>query len=56
MKRKSLGSRDAWQFIRRLPVKVATYNPRANQVEVEATTKGRFKCLRFYLDANALEC
>jgi hypothetical protein len=50
-----LGSRDAWQFINPLTVKVLTYRQRDNQVEVEMKTKGRFEGLHMFLDAGALE-
>ena len=50
-----LGRRDAWQFVNRLPAKVLGYRPGANQVEVKATTKGRFEGLTFFLDADAIE-
>jgi hypothetical protein len=49
-----LGSRDAWQFIYPLTVKVLTYRRRANQVEVEMKSKGRFEGLQMFLDADAL--
>jgi len=49
-----LGSRDAWQFINPLTVKVLTYRQRTNQVEVEMKTKGRFESLHMFLDAGAL--
>jgi len=50
-----LGSRDAWQFINPLTVKVLGYQLQKHQVEVEATTKGRFEGLHFYVDADALQ-
>jgi hypothetical protein len=50
-----LGSRDAWQFLNPLTVKVLTYRPHENQVEVEMKTKGRFEGLHMFLDAGALE-
>jgi hypothetical protein len=50
-----LGSRDAWQFINPLMMKVVSYQPRTNQVEVEMKTKGRFEGLKMFLDADALE-
>ncbi len=49
-----LGSREAWQFLNPLAVKVLTYRPQANQVEVKMKTKGRFEGLKMYLDADAL--
>jgi hypothetical protein len=49
-----LGSREAWQFLSPLAVKVLTYRPQVNQVEVEMKTKGRFEGLKMYLDAAAL--
>lgn len=49
-----LGSRDAWQFINPLTVKVLGYRQRNNQVAVEMKTKGRFEGLKMFLDAGAL--
>jgi hypothetical protein len=49
-----LGSRDAWQFINPLTVKVLGYQQRDNQVAVEMKTKGRFEGLKMFLDAGAL--
>lgn len=49
-----LSSRDAWQFINPLTVKVLIYQRRTNQVEVEMKTKGRFEALHMFLDADAL--
>jgi hypothetical protein len=49
-----LGSRNAWQFINPLTVKVLTYQSQTNQVEVEMKTKGRFEGLHMFLDAGAL--
>ena len=49
-----LGSRDAWQFINPLTVKVLGYQQRNNQVAVEMKTKGRFEGLKMFLDAGAL--
>jgi len=50
-----LGSRDAWQFLNPLTVKVLSHQSRSNQVEVEMKTKGRFEGLHMFLDAGALE-
>ncbi len=50
-----LGSRDAWQFLKQLTVKVLAYQPGSNQVEVEMKTKGRFEGLHMFVDADALE-
>jgi hypothetical protein len=50
-----LGSRDAWQFLKQLTVKVLAYQPGSNQVEVEMKTRGRFEGLHMFVDADALE-
>ena len=52
--KEKLGSRDAWQFIYPLTVKVLSYRRRTNQVEVEMKSKGRFEGVQMFLDAGAL--
>jgi hypothetical protein len=49
-----LSDRDAWQFTKRLTVKVLSYEPRKNQVNVEMKTAGRLLGSTWLLDADAL--
>jgi hypothetical protein len=49
-----LSDRDAWQFTKRLTVKVLSYEPRKNQVNVEMKTAGRLLGSAWLLDADAL--
>ena len=49
-----LGSRDAWQFIYPLTVKVLFYQRRTNQVAVQMKSTGRLEGLQLFLDADAL--
>jgi hypothetical protein len=37
-----LGSRQAWQFTKLLTVKILSYEPEENQVNVEMLAAGRF--------------
>jgi hypothetical protein len=49
-----LGNRDAWQFINPLTVKILSYKPRENRVDVEMKTSGRLLGTTWSLDADAL--
>jgi hypothetical protein len=49
-----LSHRDAWQFLNQLTVKILSYEPRKNQVNVEMKTPGRTLGSTWLLDANAL--
>jgi hypothetical protein len=49
-----LSDRDAWQFTKWLTVKVLSYEPRKNQVNVEMKTAGRLLGSAWLLDADAL--
>ena len=49
-----LSDRDAWQFTKWLTVKVLSYEPRKNQVNVEMKTAGRLLGSTWLLDADAL--
>ncbi len=49
-----LHSRDAWQFVYPLTVKVLGFAPRKNRVTVEMETAGRFEGSTWVLDADAL--
>ena len=51
---KVLSHRDAWQFLNQLTVKILSYEPRKNQVNVEMKTPGRMLGSKWLLDANAL--
>jgi len=53
--KKTLGERDAFQFIAQLTVKVLRYDRAKNQVEVQMTTPGRFQDTTWAVDASALE-
>ena len=52
--KKVLGSRDAWQFIYQLDVKILNYEPAQHRVSVEMTTDGRMKGTDWVLDPAAL--
>jgi len=49
-----LGNWDAWQFINPLTVKILSYKPRENRVDVEMKTSGRLLGTTWSLDADAL--
>lgn len=49
-----LSSRDAFQFINKLTVKILSYEPRQNRVDVEGMTPGRFLGSHWFLDPDAL--
>ena len=49
-----LSHRDAWQFTKQLTVKILSYEPRENQVNVEMKTQGRMLGSTWVLDADAL--
>jgi hypothetical protein len=49
-----LSHRDAWQFTNQLTVKILSYDPGKNQVNVEMKTPGRFLGSTWLLDADAL--
>lgn len=49
-----LRSRDAWQFLYPMEVKVLGYEPKTNQVSVEMLTEGRFLGTQWVLDAGTL--
>ena|SRR2546430_9523216 len=49
-----LSHRDAWQFTKQLTVKILSYEPRKNQVNVEMKTQGRMLGSTWLLDADAL--
>ena len=53
--KKTLGERDAFQFIYPLSVKVLRYDRARKQVEVEMRTPGRFQDTTWAVDASALE-
>jgi hypothetical protein len=38
-----LGTREVWQFVRKLPVRIRTYYAAASAVEVEMLSPGRFQ-------------
>jgi hypothetical protein len=52
---KLLSSRDAWQFLKPLEVKILKFSPRTNQVSVEMQTPGRMSGTRWFVDASAIE-
>jgi hypothetical protein len=52
--KKVLGSRDAWQFIYQLDVKILNYEPAQHRVSVEMTTDGRMKGTDWVLDPDAV--
>ena len=49
-----LRSRDAWQFLNPLDVKIRSYQPRTHRVDVEMKTAGRMQGSTWVLDAGAL--
>jgi hypothetical protein len=49
-----LRTRDAWQFINQLTVKVLGYKPADNQVNVEMKTEGRMLGTTWFLDPATL--
>jgi hypothetical protein len=49
-----LSSRDAFQFINELTVRILSYEPRENRVNVKGVTPGRFLGGDWWLDADAL--
>jgi hypothetical protein len=49
-----LSSRDAWQFTKRLTVRILGYEPGKGQVNVEMKTAGRMLGSTWLLDADAL--
>jgi len=49
-----LGSRDAWQFLYPMEVKILGYEPKTKQVRVEMLTEGRFLGTQWVLDAGTL--
>jgi len=51
--RQALNERDAWQFLRPLPVKVIGYDAASRQANVEMLTPGRLEGSVWYLDADA---
>jgi hypothetical protein len=50
----ALSHRDAWQFSKPLSVKILSYDPGNNQVNVEMETPGRMLGSTWFLDASAL--
>lgn len=51
---KQLGSRNAWQFTKPLPVKIISFDATTNQVNVEMEIENRLKGTIWWLDASAL--
>ena len=51
---KTLGSREAFQFLKPQPVKVLTYDAGKQQVNVEMTTQNRMLGSKLWIDAAAL--
>jgi hypothetical protein len=51
---KQLGSRNAWQFTKPLPVKIISFAATTNQVNVEMEIENRLKGTIWWLDASAL--
>jgi hypothetical protein len=51
---KQLGSRNAWQFTKPLPVKIISFDATTNQVNVEMEVENRLKGTIWWLDAGAL--
>ena len=49
-----LSQRDAWQFTKQLTVRILSYSPEKNQVNVEMKTAGRLLGSTWLLDADAL--
>ena len=49
-----LHSRDAWQFLYPMAVKILGTEPKTNQVSVEMLTEGRFLGTKWVLDAGTL--
>jgi hypothetical protein len=49
-----LSHRDAWQFTKQLTVKILSYEPGKNQVNVEMKTQGRMLGSTWLLDVDAL--
>jgi hypothetical protein len=50
----ALSHRDAWQFLKPLPVKVLAYDPATRQVKVEMEVKNRMQGSVWFVDAAAL--
>lgn len=50
----ALASRDAWQFVNRLDVKILAFDRARSQVSVEMTSQGRLQGSTWMLDADAL--
>jgi hypothetical protein len=50
-----LGEREAWQFTNRLSVKIISYEPKTNHVNVEMKTAGRMAGTTWFIDAGALQ-
>jgi hypothetical protein len=49
-----LKTRDAWQFLHPLDVKILGYRPKTHRVDVEMTSDGRMQGSRWMLDVDAL--
>ena len=52
--KKVLRRREAWQFIYQLPVKILSYEPEKNRVEVEMQAEGRLAGSTWFLDVDAI--
>jgi len=52
---KTLGPREAFQFLKPLEVKVLVYEAGKKQVNVEMLTKSRFEGSKFGIDAEAVD-
>lgn len=50
----ALSHRDAWQFLKPIPVKVLAYDPATRQVKVEMAVKNRMQGSVWFVDAAAL--
>lgn len=49
-----LKSRDAWQFLNPLDVRIRGHRPKEHQVDVEMTSEGRMQGSRWVLDEDVL--
>ena len=45
-----LGSREAWRFVSKLPVRIRRYSPSKSEVEVEMLSPGRFQASLWWVD------
>ncbi len=51
----ALSSRDAWQFVNEMTVRIKSYNAAKHQADVEMTNPGRMVGSTWILDADAMQ-